>query len=116
MLEHIHKQQEQINNNIVKSYGVTASSNELQKGGKRATIGEVRTWGSEKWVKHADGWVHVHPTTSKATIEKPGGKREQASEEHVNHYKSHIGRNEKETGEKKEETTVNQDEQEGDEW
>jgi len=62
-------------------------SNQIEKGGKRATIGEVRTWGGEKWVKHQDGWVHVHPTTSKATLEKPGGKRETASEDHVNHYK-----------------------------
>lgn len=63
----------------------------LEKGGKRATIGEVRTWGNEKWVKHQDGWVHVHPKTEKATIEKPGGKREEASEKHKNHYKHHIG-------------------------
>lgn len=69
----------------------------LEKGGKRATIGEVRTWGNEKWVKHQDGWVHVHPKTGKATIEKPGGKRETASEEHIQHHKIHIDRKDRES-------------------
>lgn len=70
----------------------------LEKGGKRATIGEVRTWGNEKWVRHQDGWVHVHPKTGKATIEKPGGKRETASEDHVEHHKEHIDRHGREAG------------------
>jgi hypothetical protein len=31
----------------------------LEKAGKRASIGEVRTYGSKKYVKHADGWVYI---------------------------------------------------------
>lgn len=94
-MEHIIERKRQIAEQIFKSY--KSDTDYLEKGGKRATIGEVRTWGSEKWVKHQDGWVHVHPKTGKATLERPGGKRETASEDHTKHYKEHIDRHDRES-------------------
>lgn len=94
----IHQQQSLQKAHLLQSFQTENTPYDLlEKGGKRATIGEVRTWGGEKWVKHQDGWVHVHPTTSKATLEKPGGKRETASEDHTKHYKEHIDRHDRES-------------------
>ena len=90
----------QVSSDLEKAFSILSESsfsNQIEKGGKRATIGEVRTWGGEKWVKHQDGWVHVHPKTGKATIEKPGGKREEASEDHTKYYKEHIDRHDRES-------------------
>lgn len=94
MLDYIKQHQDNLRKSLLRTYG---SEDSLEKGGKRATIGEVRTWSGEKWVKHQDGWIHVHPTTSKATLEKPGGKRETASEDHVKHYKEHFDRHGRES-------------------
>jgi len=73
---------------------------ELEKGGKRAVVGEVRLWGNEKWVKHEDGWVNVNEKSGKATLEHPGGKRSAAQQHHIDHHKSsmekHGERSEKE--------------------
>ncbi len=70
---------------------------DLQKGGKRAQIGEVRLWAGQKWVKHSEGWVHVHEKSGKATLEKPGGAREAAGEHHISHYKEHMDRHTRES-------------------
>jgi len=73
---------------IVKSEITDEEIDELIKGA-RAQIGEVRTWGKEKWVKHIDGWVHVSDK-GKHILERPGGKREVASESHVEHAKKYL--------------------------
>lgn len=63
----------------------------LEKGGKKAFIGEVRNYGGQDWVKHHDGWVLVHPS-GKHLLERPGGKREPASKEHIDHAVFHLGK------------------------
>lgn len=79
----------------------TQVTESFEKGGKRAEIGEVRTWGKEQWVKHQDGWVHIHPKTGKATLERPGGKREPASDHHTSHHKEFMSKHESKSGEGK---------------
>lgn len=63
----------------------------LEKGGKRAFIGEVRKYNNQDWVKHHDGWVLVHPSGKGHILERPGGKREPATDEHIEHAKQHLG-------------------------
>lgn len=91
-------------NNLQQLYGIDQIEKSLnvekegfEKGGKRAQIGEVRTYNGQKWVKHIDGWVHVNETTGKHTLERPGGKRELASDEHILHAKSHLDRHVRES-------------------
>lgn len=89
-----------ISDNIQKSFSedqTTPISDILEKGGKRAQNGEVRMWGKDKWVKHEEGWVNVSKT-GKATLERPGGKREAAGEHHVAHHNTHIERHGREGG------------------
>ena len=96
MLQHVKEHQEKIQKSLLGTYG---SEDTLEKGGKRATIGEVRNWGNEKWVKHQDGWVKVNTIGDKPhLLERPGGKREQASEGHVSFAKQHLERHQRETG------------------
>lgn len=71
--------------------GCYSNSEELlEKGGKKAFIGEVRTYSGQKWVKHQDGWVHVSEKGGKHILERPGGKREEANEFHVAHAITHL--------------------------
>jgi len=65
-------------------------SEELEKGGKRAFIGEVRKYNGQDWVKHHDGWVLLNYSSGKHILERTGGKREEASKEHVEHAKKHM--------------------------
>lgn len=65
----------------------------LEKGGKRAHVGEVRMWGKDKWVKHQDGWVLFNQQTGKHVLETPDGKRKPASIEHVQHAKNSLALN-----------------------
>lgn len=91
-------EQNRIASNIQKSFSedqTTPLSDILEKGGKRAQNGEVRMWGKDKWVKHEDGWVNVSKT-GKATLERPGGKREAAGEHHISHHNTHIERHRRE--------------------
>ena len=73
-------QKARIIGNIQDTYN-TNLEEAFEKGGKRAEIGEVRMWGKDKWVKHQDGWVNISKT-GKATLERPGGRREEALVEH----------------------------------
>jgi len=73
---------------ILASY--VSQENDLEKGGKRAFIGEVRNYSGQDWVKHHDGWVLVHPS-GKHLLERTGGKREPASKEHIDHARKHLG-------------------------
>lgn len=66
------------------------TENNLEKGGKRAHIGEIRIWGGQKVVKHQDGWVLLNEKTGKHQIEHPDGKRHSASPEHIEHAKKHL--------------------------
>lgn len=68
----------------------------LEKGGKRAFIGEVRKYGKDDWVKHHDGWVLVNHSTGKHLLELPGGKRVPAEDHHIEHAKKHLGTEKKE--------------------
>jgi hypothetical protein len=70
----------------------------LEKGGKRATIGEVRIWDGVKVVKHQDGWVILNDKTNKHVIELPGGKRVPATHEHIKHADDHLARHNREGG------------------
>lgn len=82
-----------ISNNIQKSFTddqTTPIEDVLEKGGKRAEVGEVRMWGKDKWVKHQDGWVNINQSTGKHTLERPGGKREPASDNHISHAIQHL--------------------------
>lgn len=81
-----------------------AEQNYFEKGGKRAQIGEVRMYGGEPWVKHADGWVHVNKNTGKATFEGKDGKRRPAEQHHIDHHSSSMKNHSS-----KEESTTNQD-------
>lgn len=72
---------------ILASY--VSQENDLEKGGKRAFIGEVRNYSGQDWVKHHDGWVLVH-ASGNHILERPGGKREPASKEHVDHANKHM--------------------------
>ena len=65
--EHAHKRREQIKQNIEKSYNsnlpnlsnedLEKSANDFfEKGGKRAVIGERRTFGGREYIKTAQGW------------------------------------------------------------
>ena len=84
-------------NNLKSLYGISpveptiqkSEEPQIQKGGKRAEIGEMRIYGGQKWVKHMDGWVHVSENGQKALLEKPGGKREAAQTHHIEHYQKH---------------------------
>lgn len=93
-MNHIKEEQDRIKNNILKSY----VSEPLEKGGKRAEIGEVRTWDGVKVVKHADGWVILNQKTNIHTLEKPGGKRVPASDHHIEHAKEALKKHENSTG------------------
>jgi hypothetical protein len=49
-----------IKENITVLYGLTENKDALEKGGKKALIGEIRYWknkdeGSDAWVKHKEG-------------------------------------------------------------
>ena len=71
---------------------------QLEKGGKRATIGEVRTWDGRKVVKHADGWVLLNEKSGRHILSLPGGKEVPAEEHHVSHAREHIAKHEKGQG------------------
>lgn len=73
-------------------------SEEIEKGGKRAHEGEVRTWGGKKMVKHSEGWVYFDDKKGRHTIEDKTGKVKPAEDHHVSHAKSHLDRNSRETG------------------
>lgn len=83
-----------INHNLQRLFGVTQETTiiqksedpQIEKGGKRAQIGEMRIYGGQKWVKHTEGWVHVSEDGKKALLERPGGKRETAQIHHVEHF------------------------------
>ena len=83
-----------IQNNLKNLYQeqIEKSSLGFFEKGKRAEVGEVRLWNGQRWVKHADGWIHIHETTGKGTLERPGGKRELASEDHIKHHKEHTSK------------------------
>lgn len=81
MFEHIQEKQDQIRKSILSSYGVDT----IEKGGKRATIGEVRTWGGRKMVKHQDGWVHVDDK-GKTKLQTSDGKISESSSEKKDKY------------------------------
>ena len=60
----VKREHQRISNNILKSYiNVDDSINDeqqatefLEKGGKRAQIGETRMYGGRQYIKTADGW------------------------------------------------------------
>lgn len=61
-----------------------AMVDELEKG-RKADIGEVRTWGGEKWRKEVDGWVHV--TTGEKKIKMEPGDVNQTEAKQVGQVK-----------------------------
>lgn len=60
--------------------------------GKAAMVGEIRTWGGQQYVKHADGWVHIHPKTGKVSILPTSGtvRKIDGNDDHKAHYRDHI--------------------------
>ena len=66
--------------------------------GKGAPIGEIRTWGGEQYVKHSDGWVHVHKTTGKVSVLPTSGKvrKLDGNDEHRAHHEKHTKSEQKE--------------------
>jgi len=72
----------------------------LEKGGKRATVGEVRMYGGKKYVKHSEGWVYVNEGGQGKVYD---GKISEAhskpaEQHHIDHHKEHVGRHEREVG------------------
>lgn len=64
---------------------------DLLEKGKVAPIGEVRTWSGQQYVKHAEGWVHVHPTTGKVSVLPTSGtvRKLDGTDEHKSHFEKH---------------------------
>ncbi len=60
--------------------------------GRGAQIGEIRTWGGEQYVKHADGWVHIHKKTGKVSVLPTSGpvRKIDGNDDHKAHYSKHI--------------------------
>jgi hypothetical protein len=57
-----------INENMTVLYGLTENNDALEKGGKKALLGEIRHWknkegGTDAWVKHKEGWVQLESKT-----------------------------------------------------
>jgi hypothetical protein len=56
----------------------------IEKGGKPAAIGEIRVWSGVKHVKHADGWVVIPKSKKAYLLDSSGKKHEKHSDEHEN--------------------------------
>ena len=97
-----HVKQLSQNLHLQKSFGSDLTHqmflHDLEKGGKRAVVGETRTYNGEKWVKHTDGWVHVSERTGKTRLHQNDGKVVEGGADHTSHYKTHIDRHEREIG------------------
>ena len=97
-----HVKQLSQNIHLQKSFGSDLTHqmflHDLEKGGKRAVVGETRVYNGEKWVKHTDGWVHVSDRTGKTRVHQNDGKVVEGGAEHTSHYKTHIDRHEREQG------------------
>lgn len=91
----IHEHQRNQNSHLVKSFMNTTDY--LEKGGKRAMIGEVRTYAGQKWVKHSDGWVHVSDK-GKTKLHANDGKMSEGTEDHTKHFNTHVERHTRESG------------------
>lgn len=59
------------NRNILKAFG-----QEIEKGGKRATLGEIRTFGGREYIKTAQGWKFHGKGTGKKAKEHAEGSEE----------------------------------------
>jgi hypothetical protein len=62
---------------------------------KKAVIGEIRYWngGKDAWVKHPDGWVHVHKNGNhKFEPAGSGGKYVKAETHHLEFAKPYLER------------------------
>ena len=84
-----------VKNNILALYQQDLPVTEpLQKGGKKAVVGEVRYWngGKDAWVKHPGGWVHYHKDGVSHRFEPvgSGGKYIKATAEHAAFAKPHL--------------------------
>lgn len=89
----------QVSSDLEKAFSILSESsfsNQIEKGGKRATIGEVRTYGGQKWVKHSDGWVHV-TDKGKTKLHANDGKMSEGTEDHTKHFNTHVERHGRES-------------------
>jgi hypothetical protein len=75
-------------------YHTTSSTISLEKGGKKAVVGEVRYWDGEAWVKHSDGWVRIgrSPLSSNYLVREEGDTSGalKAEKHHIEFAKPHL--------------------------
>lgn len=63
-------------------------SNILEKGGRKAQIGEIRVYNGVKYIRHEEGWVYIKKNGSH-NLETKEGKRVPANQSHIDHYNKH---------------------------
>lgn len=81
-------ERQRVANNLQKAYTPIFEDPDYLEKGKKAEIGEIRTWGGVKYVKHQDGWVTFNQKTGKGSVYGSDGKKKMdAGEHHVNHFK-----------------------------
>jgi hypothetical protein len=80
--------------NMAVLYGISENHDALEKGGKKAVVGETRYWngGKDAWVRHEEGWVHVHKDGKSHRFEpnKNKGVYEKAQDHHVEFAVPHL--------------------------
>ena len=74
---------------LEKAFAALIGEDLLEKAGK-ATLGEVRNRKAGDWVKHRDGWVHLHAKTGKYSLWQNNEKKE-AGKHHIEFHKKTIG-------------------------
>lgn len=81
-------ERQRVTNNLQKAYTPIFEDPDYLEKGKKAEVGEIRTWGGIKYVKHQDGWVTFNQKTGKGSVYGSDGKKKMdAGEHHVNHFK-----------------------------
>lgn len=85
-------ERQRVANNLQKAYTPIFEDPDYLEKGKKAEVGEIRTWGGVKYVKHQDGWVTFNQKTGKGSVYGSDGKKKMdASLNHIGHYSEHTG-------------------------
>ena len=81
-------QKARLSENLQKAYTPIFEDPDYLEKGKKANIGERRTWGSVEYVKHQDGWVAFSQKTGKGSVYGSDGKKKMdAGDHHINYFK-----------------------------
>lgn len=89
-------ERQRIVDNLQKAYSPIFEDPDYLEKGKKAEVGEIRTWGGVKYVKHQDGWVTFNQKTGKGSVYGSDGKKKMdVGEHHKEHYNKHYKENEK---------------------